>query len=142
MVRTRDDLDGRQRRTAKDRVTSKVDAVQGSQAWGSIFRTSYSDCPRNRPYAVMNSALHRLHPVKVKRHAANVSHTLCLGGLSSAGPGTAPRDLDHRRHRDVTANRSRISRYVANACRAMVECCSASRSVTQSAVSVQQGGRT
>jgi hypothetical protein len=30
----------------------------------------------------MNNVLYHLHPVKVKRHAAKVSYTLCLGGLS------------------------------------------------------------
>ena len=63
-------------------------AIQGSQAWnsifrpGSIFRKGYTDSPRNRSYVIMNSVLYHLHPVKVKRHAVKVSYTLCLGGLS------------------------------------------------------------
>src|SRR5258706_2294345 len=64
------------------------ETVQGSQAWGaifrpgSIFRKGYTDSPRNRSYVIMNSVLYHLHPVKVKRHAVKVSYTLCLGGLS------------------------------------------------------------
>ena len=81
-------IDDKPRPTVKDRVNSTVDAVQGSQAWnsifrpGSIFRKGYTDSPRNRSYVIMNSVLYHLHPVKVKRHAVKVSYTLCLGGLS------------------------------------------------------------
>jgi quinol-cytochrome oxidoreductase complex cytochrome b subunit len=76
----------------RERVETAVrglpDAIQGSQAWnsifrpGSIFRKGYNDSPRNRSYVIMNSVLYHLHPVKVKRHAVKVSYTLCLGGLS------------------------------------------------------------
>src|SRR5260221_8038993 len=71
-----------------DRVSKLNSTVQGSQAWnsifrpGSIFRSGYTDSPRNRSYVIMNSVLYHLHPVKVKRHAVKVSYTLCLGGLS------------------------------------------------------------
>ena len=81
-------IDDKPRPTVKDRVSSTVDSVQGSQAWssifrpGSIFRKGYTDSPRNRSYVIMNSVLYHLHPVKVKRHAVKVSYTLCLGGLS------------------------------------------------------------
>jgi quinol-cytochrome oxidoreductase complex cytochrome b subunit len=81
-------IDDKPRPTVKDRVNSGVGAVQGSQAWssifrpGSIFRKGYTDSPRNRSYVIMNSVLYHLHPVKVKRHAVKVSYTLCLGGLS------------------------------------------------------------
>src|SRR6187397_666321 len=81
-------IDDKPRPTVKDRVSSTVDSIQGSQAWssifrpGSIFRKGYTDSPRNRSYVIMNSVLYHLHPVKVKRHAVKVSYTLCLGGLS------------------------------------------------------------
>src|SRR5512143_4190308 len=72
----------------KERMAKIPHQVQGSQAWGSIFRPGsifrkgYTDSPRNRSYVIMNSVLYHLHPVKVKRHAVKVSYTLCLGGLS------------------------------------------------------------
>ncbi|MGH9289883.1 MAG: cytochrome B6, partial [Acidimicrobiales bacterium] len=60
----------------RERVETAVrglpDAIQGSQAWnsifrpGSIFRRGYNDSPRNRSYVIMNSVLYHLHPVKVK----------------------------------------------------------------------------
>ena len=81
-------IDETPRPTAKERLQQTVDSVQGSQVWasifrpGSIFRTRYTDSPRNRSYVIMNSVLYHLHPVKVKRHAVKVSYTLCLGGLS------------------------------------------------------------
>jgi hypothetical protein len=77
-----------QRKLKTTRLSKLSAAVQGSQAWnsifrpGSIFRKGYSDSPRNRSYVIMNSVLYHLHPVKVKRHAVKVSYTLCLGGLS------------------------------------------------------------
>ncbi len=70
------------------KLGAQYEAVQGSQAWssifrpGSVFRKGYTDSPRNRSYVIMNSVLYHLHPVKVKRHAVKVSYTLCLGGLS------------------------------------------------------------
>ena len=69
-------IDETPRPTAKERVQQTVDSVQGSQVWssifrpGSIFRKGYTDSPRNRSYVIMNSVLYHLHPVKVKRHAA------------------------------------------------------------------------
>jgi quinol-cytochrome oxidoreductase complex cytochrome b subunit len=72
----------------KEKVSTVVDRIQGSQAWtsifrpGSIFSKGYSDTPRNRSYVIMNSLVYHLHPVKVKRHGVKVSYTLCLGGLS------------------------------------------------------------
>src|SRR6187401_1164359 len=81
-------IDEKPRPTVKERITATNSAVQGSQAWtsifrpGSIFRKGYTDSPRNRSYVIMNSLLYHLHPVKVKRHAVKVSYTLCLGGLS------------------------------------------------------------
>jgi quinol-cytochrome oxidoreductase complex cytochrome b subunit len=76
------------RPTAAEKLSKKVEGIQSSQGWnsvfrpGSIFRKGYSDSPRNRSYVIMNSVLYHLHPVKVKRHAVKVSYTLCLGGLS------------------------------------------------------------
>ena len=55
--------------TIADKAAETVDKVQGSQAWGSIFRPGsifrkgYSDSPRNRSYVIMNSLLYHLHPV-------------------------------------------------------------------------------
>src|SRR3979409_2520154 len=71
-----------------DRVSKLNGTVQGSQAWGSIFRPGsifrkgYTDSPRNRSYVIMNSVLYHLHRVKGKRPSVKVSYTLCLGGLS------------------------------------------------------------
>jgi quinol-cytochrome oxidoreductase complex cytochrome b subunit len=76
------------RPTPGEKISKKVEGIQSSQGWnsvfrpGSIFRKGYSDSPRNRSYVIMNSVLYHLHPVKVKRHAVKVSYTLCLGGLS------------------------------------------------------------
>src|SRR5438093_2739477 len=79
---------GNGRRTMGERVAEVGEKMRASQAWvaifrpGSIFRKGYTDSPRNRSYVIMNSVLYHLHPVKVKRHAAKFSYTLCLGGLS------------------------------------------------------------
>src|SRR5437899_11000853 len=78
----------RTRESFQKKLSERMDRLQGSQVWssifrpGSIFRKGYSDSPRNRAYVVMNSVLYHLHPVKVKRHAVTISYTLCLGGLS------------------------------------------------------------
>ncbi|CAN5838499.1 hypothetical protein BH23ACT1_BH23ACT1_09630 [soil metagenome] len=81
-------VQGGGRKGFSEKLSERMETMQASQAWnsifrpGSIFRKGYTDSPRNRSYVIMNSVLYHLHPVKVKRHAVKVSYTLCLGGLS------------------------------------------------------------
>ena len=85
-----DGTEGPPARAGETALKGLPDAIQGSQAWnsifrpGSIFRKGYNDSPRNRSYVVMNSVLYHLHPVKVAARGQGQLHAVPGGtGASS-----------------------------------------------------------
>jgi quinol-cytochrome oxidoreductase complex cytochrome b subunit len=65
--------------TAAQRV---IGAVRSSQLYRSVFRHEYVDSMRNRALEVTSNVFLHLHPVTIPEHAAKVSFTFCLGGLT------------------------------------------------------------
>jgi len=56
--------------------------VKSSQIWTSIFRHDFTDSPRNRLDRIFKNVWLHLHPVRIPRITARLTHTFCLGGLT------------------------------------------------------------
>jgi quinol-cytochrome oxidoreductase complex cytochrome b subunit len=56
--------------------------LSGSQLGKSLFRHGFDPTVRNRLLFVLTNVFLHLHPGKVKRHALNLRHTWCMGGIS------------------------------------------------------------
>ena len=59
----------------------KVQILQ-SQIWKSMFRHDFSDTPRTNMSRIFDNIWLHLHPVRIPKITARLTHTFCLGGLT------------------------------------------------------------
>ena len=58
------------------------DLLFGNYVWKSIFRSGYPNTPRNQMLVVATNVFLHLHPTRIHRTHAKITHTYCLGGLT------------------------------------------------------------
>jgi quinol-cytochrome oxidoreductase complex cytochrome b subunit len=58
------------------------DTLKKTEVYKSVFRHSYQDTQRNRALQIVDNVFLHLHPVRIARHAADVSYTWGMGGIS------------------------------------------------------------
>jgi cytochrome b6 len=68
--------------TMKQKISALVTTVKSSQVWTSMFRHDFSDTPKTRMARVFDNIWLHLHPVRIPRISARLTHTFCLGGLT------------------------------------------------------------
>jgi quinol-cytochrome oxidoreductase complex cytochrome b subunit len=66
----------------KERWPQIVSRVKASQIWTSMFRHDFSDTPKTRMARIFDNIWLHLHPVRIPRISARLTHTFCLGGLT------------------------------------------------------------
>ncbi len=66
----------------KAKIAALVTQVKASQIWTSLFRHDFSDSPKTRMARIFDNIWLHLHPVRIPRISARLTHTFCLGGLT------------------------------------------------------------
>lgn len=63
-------------------ISALARAVTRNRIWSSIVRHGFPDSPYSQAVTAFNNFFLHVHPVKIRRSAARLSATFCLGGLS------------------------------------------------------------
>lgn len=59
-----------------------MEKFRKTEVYKSIFRHSYQDTQRNRALQIVDNVFLHLHPVRITRHATNISYTWGMGGIT------------------------------------------------------------
>lgn len=66
----------------KQKLADLTAKIKASQVWTSMFRHDFSDSPKTRMSRIFDNIWLHLHPVKIPKVTARLTHTFCLGGLT------------------------------------------------------------